>query len=84
MTAPAPSLGSTVAPSPARVFGLLAREALADATRRRIVPLIAAMALLSLFFVNTCTSCSADRAICVVQFNNGLCYCRKDLSKERT
>jgi ABC-type transport system involved in multi-copper enzyme maturation permease subunit len=42
------------------VFGLLAREALADAVRRRIVPLIAAMALLSLFFVNSCTSCSPE------------------------
>lgn len=45
-------------PSPARVFGALAREALADAARRRIVPLIAVMALISLFFVDTCTSCS--------------------------
>lgn len=45
-------------PSPARVFAVLGREALADATRRRIVPLIAAAALFSLFFVDTCTSCS--------------------------
>jgi ABC-type transport system involved in multi-copper enzyme maturation permease subunit len=47
-----------VTPSPGRVFAALAREALADAMRRRIVPLIAVMALLSLFFVDTCTSCS--------------------------
>lgn len=45
------------APVP-RVFLLLSREALADATRRRIVPLIAAMALLSLLFVDRCTSCT--------------------------
>lgn len=45
-------------PSPGRVFVALSREALADAVRRRIVPLIAVMALLSLFFVDSCTSCS--------------------------
>ena len=45
-------------PSAGRVFLALAREALADAVRRRIVPLIAAMAVLSLFFVDSCTSCS--------------------------
>lgn len=48
------------APSPARVFGLLTRESLADAMRRRIVPLIAGLALLSLFFVDSCTSCSPE------------------------
>lgn len=36
----------------------LAREALADALRRRIVPVIVALAVLSLLFVDTCTSCS--------------------------
>ena len=41
-----------------RVFGWLAAEAFSDAFRRRIVPAIAALALLSLFFVDTCTSCS--------------------------
>jgi ABC-type transport system involved in multi-copper enzyme maturation permease subunit len=45
-------------PSQFRIFALLSREALSDATRRRIVPLIAVMALLSLLFVDSCTSCS--------------------------
>ena len=43
-----------------QAFALLSREALADATRRRIVPLIAVMALLSLLFVDSCTSCSPE------------------------
>ncbi len=37
---------------------LLTREALADAVRRRIAGVVAAFALLSLFFVDACTSCS--------------------------
>ena len=45
-------------PSPTRVWRALAAEALADATRRRIVPVIAVLALLSLLFVESCTSCS--------------------------
>ena len=45
-------------PAAPRVFLWLAGEAFADAVRRRIVPVIAALALLSLFFVDTCTSCS--------------------------
>jgi ABC-type transport system involved in multi-copper enzyme maturation permease subunit len=36
----------------------LTREALADALRRRIVPLIAVLAVISLFAVESCTSCS--------------------------
>jgi hypothetical protein len=47
-----------VTPSPLRAFRCLAREAVADATRRRIVGVIAGMAILSLFFVDSCTSCS--------------------------
>jgi hypothetical protein len=47
-----------VTPSPARAWRALAREAVADATRRRIVPVIAVLALLSLFFVESCTSCT--------------------------
>lgn len=45
-------------PAAPRVFAWLAGEAFADAVRRRIVPVIAALALLSLLFVDTCTSCS--------------------------
>lgn len=37
---------------------LLAREALADAVRRRIVLMVVAFAGVSLFFVDTCSSCS--------------------------
>ena len=37
---------------------LLAREALADAVRRRIALVVAGFALVSLFFVESCTSCS--------------------------
>ncbi len=40
-----------------RTFGALAGEALHDAVRRRIVPLIAAVSLLSLLAVDSCTSC---------------------------
>ena len=38
--------------------GLLTREALADAVRRRIAIVVAAFALVSLFFIDSCTSCS--------------------------
>lgn len=37
---------------------LLTREALADAVRRRIAVVVAGFALVSLFFVDSCTSCS--------------------------
>jgi ABC-type transport system involved in multi-copper enzyme maturation permease subunit len=47
-----------VTPSPARAWRALAAEAIADATRRRIVLVIAVLALLSLLFVESCTSCS--------------------------
>ncbi len=55
--------GTPTSVSRARVFALLSREALADATRRRIVPLIAVMALLSLLFVDSCTSCSPEVSV---------------------
>lgn len=37
---------------------LLTREALADAVRRRIAVVVAAFAIISLLFIDTCTSCS--------------------------
>jgi hypothetical protein len=40
-----------------RVLVALARESLADASRRRVVPVIAVLALLSLLCVDTCSSC---------------------------
>jgi ABC-type transport system involved in multi-copper enzyme maturation permease subunit len=40
------------------VWARLTREALADALRRRIVPVVAVLAVLSLFVVESCTSCS--------------------------
>jgi ABC-type transport system involved in multi-copper enzyme maturation permease subunit len=49
-----------VTPSPVRTWRVLAAEAVADATRRRIVPVIAVLALVSLFFVDSCTSCSVN------------------------
>lgn len=52
--------GTPVGPAVAgggRVLAALARESLADATRRRVVPVVAVLALLSLLFVDTCTSC---------------------------
>jgi len=58
VSAPGPAAAGLTAPSPLRVWLLLTRESLADAMRRRIVPLIAAMALLSLFLVDNCTGCS--------------------------
>ena len=44
-------------PNASRVFSVLAREALADALRRRLVLAIAVASLLSLQAVNSCTSC---------------------------
>jgi ABC-type transport system involved in multi-copper enzyme maturation permease subunit len=45
--------------SSAAAVGLrLTREALADALRRRIVPVVAVLAVISLFVVESCTSCS--------------------------
>jgi ABC-type transport system involved in multi-copper enzyme maturation permease subunit len=48
-----------VKPSNARIFRLLAFEAVQDGVRRRIVPVIAVFSLLSLMFVNRC-ACSVD------------------------
>jgi hypothetical protein len=45
-------------PSSTRALRALTRESLADAMRRRIVPAIAVAALLSLLFVDSCTSCA--------------------------
>ena len=41
-----------------RVFRILAVEAVADAVRRRIVPVIVVLAVVSLFFIDSCSSCS--------------------------
>lgn len=46
------------APGALRVFQILAVEAVADAVRRRIVPVIVVLAVVSLFFIDSCTSCS--------------------------
>ena len=46
-------------PARAPVFAVLAREALADAIRRRLVLVIAVACLLSLQAVETCTSCGS-------------------------
>lgn len=43
---------------PEHPFRVLATEALLDAVRRRIVPVIAAVSLLSLLAVDSCTSCT--------------------------
>lgn len=45
-------------PTFARIFRALAGEAVADAVRRRIVPVIAVVSLLSLVVVDGCTSCA--------------------------
>lgn len=50
-------------PSAGRAFGLLTGEALRDAVRRRIVPVIAVVSLLSLFGVDTCTSCGSTATV---------------------
>jgi hypothetical protein len=45
-------------PPGARIFRALAGEAVRDAVRRRIVPVIAVVSLLSLLLVDSCTSCA--------------------------
>jgi ABC-type transport system involved in multi-copper enzyme maturation permease subunit len=42
------------------MFRVLASEAIGDAMRRRIVPMIVVVALLSLMSVDSCTSCAAN------------------------
>jgi hypothetical protein len=49
--------------SASRVFRALLGEAIHDAIRRRIVPAIAVVSLLSLMMVDSCTSCAAAPAI---------------------
>jgi ABC-type transport system involved in multi-copper enzyme maturation permease subunit len=44
-------------PQLGRVFGVLSVEALQDGVRRRIVPVIAVVSLLSLSVIDSCTSC---------------------------
>ncbi len=44
--------------SAGQTFRILVGESLADSIRRRIVPVIVLMALISLFFVDSCASCS--------------------------
>ena len=46
-------------PYPVRVFRVLAFEALLDGVRRRIVPVIVAISLLSLLAIDSCTSCAS-------------------------
>ena len=46
-------------PAPPRPFGALAREALGDALRRRLVLAIAVASLVSLQLVESCTSCGS-------------------------
>lgn len=45
-------------PAGTTVFRALAVEAVSDAVRRRIVPVVAAVSLLSLTLIDTCTSCA--------------------------
>jgi ABC-type transport system involved in multi-copper enzyme maturation permease subunit len=45
-------------PPGAQIFRALAGEAVGDAVRRRIVPVIAVVSLLSLLVVDSCTSCA--------------------------
>jgi hypothetical protein len=52
-----------VTPSGAHVFRALAGEAVHDAVRRRIVPAIAAVSLLSLVVVDSCTSCGTPSIV---------------------
>ena len=44
--------------STGRIFRTLTSEAIRDAMRRRIVPVIAVVSLLSLMLVDGCTSCA--------------------------
>jgi ABC-type transport system involved in multi-copper enzyme maturation permease subunit len=50
-------------PSATAVFCALAGEAFRDAMRRRIVPVIAVFALLSLLAVDSCTSCAGSSQV---------------------
>jgi ABC-type transport system involved in multi-copper enzyme maturation permease subunit len=50
-------------PAATTVFCALAGEAFRDAMRRRIVPIIAAFALLSLLAVDSCTSCAGSSQV---------------------
>jgi ABC-type transport system involved in multi-copper enzyme maturation permease subunit len=52
-----------VTTSPPPVFGALAREALADALRRRLVLVVAVASLLSLQLVESCTSCGSATVV---------------------
>jgi len=52
-----------VTPSASRVFWALTGEAVHDAVRRRIVPVIAAVSLLSLVVVDGCTACGAPQIV---------------------
>jgi hypothetical protein len=45
------------------IFGALLGEAVLDAVRRRIIPAIAAVALLSLMMVDSCTSCASPTLV---------------------
>jgi hypothetical protein len=50
-------------PSGARIFRALAGEAVHDAVRRRIVPAVAAVSLLSLVVGDSCTSCGTPSVV---------------------
>ena len=47
-------------PYPVRVFRVLTFESLLDGVRRRIVPVIVAISLLSLLAIDSCTSCASS------------------------
>ena len=49
--------------SAGRIFRALSSEAIRDGVRRRIVPVIAAVSLLSLALVDGCTSCAAPTIV---------------------
>jgi ABC-type transport system involved in multi-copper enzyme maturation permease subunit len=49
-----------------RPLGLLAREGLRDAARRRVVPAVAALCFLTMAMINSCTQCSP-----VIESNGG-------------
>lgn len=50
-------------PSTATVFRVLSAEAVSDGVRRRIVPVIAVVSLLSLTVIDSCTSCASQIVI---------------------
>jgi hypothetical protein len=50
-------------PPRVHIFRTLAREAVGDAVRRRIVPVIAVVSLLSLLMVDSCTSCGTPTLV---------------------